>query len=797
MPDVQYGAVAPALKQLAAKRVAPTGAPASRRTPVKAAPAPVAATPVGKARREDLAKARQARLAKREKRTQQACKAGGSPKQRYGLKRSQQNLPWVARLREKCGVAIGKVTGLFALIVRALITFHATVAGAVRRKQGQPVSAAFSLFAVYSLLRLMENPLFTGSPTNALEHTAASFGISEGLMCKMLAHFETTGGLGYATVTSGRGTAHPAHPLRIVGVPPGEVAAVIAALQTSLGQFVRMRLDNGERTVVADLVEKARDEYAGKSWVASLNHRFIVRVMRAMGYTYGPVGSENLSRMNAEERHAVFRRFMLMLDKALKEETAGTAIIIYLDESYVYDTHHSRWGWFFAGGDGELADRGDFPKKGKRIIIMHAFTKDGLLSAVDDEHAPVEVKAFSTVAPTAEGIFRDTIGTHKDYHKSITAPLFNAWVKNRLIPAIKAKYPGKKAYVVMDNAAYHHQRADGFFNPKASGVSKAAILTWLTKTRKLTQLSFTKPAKTAGEPVRNITLDLTQPTVLADLTTKNGTKHNDLPTRAQLEDIAETHVMQLYGANSARTQVQQLLATAGMVPIYQYPYGSKCNPIETVWGMCKNYVAGVYKRGRSVETVIQQLRYSLYSKYKLRWRVGNTEATAVVRRCQRDVNEILARNFDATLASYGTIGNFVYGADVKAEVAAWMTGSVPLPLGMEGAVAAEDDTDEARGDAGEDTGEVDVEIIYEEDDGDAAGVGFVPPMYGAGGGPAEGAGTGLAAVDGEDEYDEAADSDFEPGAGEEEEDDDALWVANVVGESDGDGSDSDDKMDMV
>jgi hypothetical protein len=41
----------------------------------------------------------------------------------------------------------------------------------------------------------------------------------------------------------------------------------------------------------------------------------------------------------------------------------------------------------------------------------------------------MDLKAFETVEYAAEGIFRDTTGAHKDYHKSITGPLFINYMK--------------------------------------------------------------------------------------------------------------------------------------------------------------------------------------------------------------------------------------------------------------------------------------------------------------------------------------------------------------------------------
>ena len=34
---------------------------------------------------------------------------------------------------------------------------------------------------------------------------------------------------------------------------------------------------------------------------------------------------------------------------------------------------------------------------------------------------------------------------------------FEFWLENRLIPAFKAQFPGKRMILVMDNASYHHQ----------------------------------------------------------------------------------------------------------------------------------------------------------------------------------------------------------------------------------------------------------------------------------------------------------------------------------------------------
>ena len=42
-----------------------------------------------------------------------------------------------------------------------------------------------------------------------------------------------------------------------------------------------------------------------------------------------------------------------------------------------------------------------------------------------------------------------------DYHSTMTGLEFVAWLCNRLLPTFAAMYPGKKMFLVMDNAGYH------------------------------------------------------------------------------------------------------------------------------------------------------------------------------------------------------------------------------------------------------------------------------------------------------------------------------------------------------
>src|ERR1700751_635019 len=70
----------------------------------------------------------------------------------------------------------------------------------------------------------------------------------------------------------------------------------------------------------------------------------------------------------------------------------------------------------------------------------------------------------------AEGIavivYTDESYIHKEnYHGNIDSKMWFAVLENRIIPAFKAKYPGKKMTLAMDNASYHMGRGDDWKSP--------------------------------------------------------------------------------------------------------------------------------------------------------------------------------------------------------------------------------------------------------------------------------------------------------------------------------------------
>src|ERR1700722_284090 len=58
--------------------------------------------------------------------------------------------------------------------------------------------------------------------------------------------------------------------------------------------------------------------------------------------------------------------------------------------------------------------------------------------------------------------------------------------------------------------------------------------------------------------------------------------------------------------NPQKTEVQKLFDAKGHTLVYTPPYTPTTQPIETVWGYVKNYVATKYENGRKMEVLRQR-----------------------------------------------------------------------------------------------------------------------------------------------------------------------------------------------
>jgi hypothetical protein len=179
--------------------------------------------------------------------------------------------------------------------------------------------------------------------------------------------------------------------------------------------------------------------------------------------------------------------FVLRLSEAYDEEAAERGVVVWYDESYCH-THHKR-----SGSVVDMLDPKQYVKRrraapaaathvssgGTLFIVLHAATKDGLLVTRDSEGKPIKVAEDNNrSAPTAEWIYRANRNvTDSDYHAHITCDAICQWLQRRLFPAVRALYPGRRVWLVCDNAAVHKAMPSDWLNPKSA--SKKAITAFL------------------------------------------------------------------------------------------------------------------------------------------------------------------------------------------------------------------------------------------------------------------------------------------------------------------------------
>jgi hypothetical protein len=97
--------------------------------------------------------------------------------------------------------------------------------------------------------------------------------------------------------------------------------------------------------------------------------------------------------------------------------------------------------------------------KGKRLVLLHAFTKDGWLAfdrSVHNDRA--DQLSFS-----CELIYEAEKGDG-DYHDNMNGSIYMQWLNNRLMVAFNKLYPRRKMVLVLDNASYHHVRGPDWIN---------------------------------------------------------------------------------------------------------------------------------------------------------------------------------------------------------------------------------------------------------------------------------------------------------------------------------------------
>jgi hypothetical protein len=214
-------------------------------------------------------------------------------------------------------------------------------------------------------------------------------------------------------------------------------------------------------------------------------------------------------------------------------------------------------------------------------------TKDGMLEVEGVEPSNILTELYHSCALIFNEVCVDGI-TPADYHDTINGEKFIGWIQQRLIPTFQKVYPGKKMYLILDNAKYHHHRGPDWFSP--SGKKKGQLADFLRQ-REVKQ--FTADGITFRAEKFS-----------ADARGKEGG-----PTLPQLKNSVKEHLAAHPDINT--TVPQQLFADAGYELIYTPPYVSDLQPIEMVWAFTKSLVARQSRRIRTVVEAATQTRLAM------------------------------------------------------------------------------------------------------------------------------------------------------------------------------------------
>lgn len=402
--------------------------------------------------------------------------------------------------------------------------------------------------------------------------------------------------------------SHPLHPFY-----SGESGPSLAAEQLIHRELHEVTLSNVFQSCTT--LRHELEEQLGIVVSKSTVHRWL----HALGYQYGKKHFVNQDR---SYRNALIRRYIYQYAKALKEQEDGTAIIVYMDESYIHAHHCSKYLWYSLSTSTKNDVRGD--GKGKRIIIMHAMTKDGLLEVEGIEPSNILTELYHSCALIFDEVCVDGI-TPADYHDTINGEKFIGWMQQRLFPTVQKVYPGKKMYLVLDNAKYHHHRGPDWFSPSTKKKGQLADFLRQREVKNITVDEVTFPASKFS----------------ADARGKAGG-----PTLVQLKTAVKAHLAAHPEINT--TAPQQLMADRNYELLYTPPYVSDLQPIEMIWAFTKSLVARQSHRTRTPHSCAVQTREAME-------RVNADLCQKQISHCHEWINRFMQSEEGGSLHQFGSL----------------------------------------------------------------------------------------------------------------------------------------------
>ena len=384
----------------------------------------------------------------------------------------------------------------------------------------------------------------------------------------------------------------------------------------SIIEYIRQAKAEGGGCTTTDILEHLLDQHG-----ISMHKSTLCRVLHHMGYWYGK--AQVIGKMNDAWYVGRIRTFLIQYSEVLRTEARGQCVVVYTDESFVNVNHASKSTWFNAAAtEGGTVVRPS--GKGRRLVLVHAFTKHGWLT----NDSTVHNDRVDQMVPSCELIY-EARKADGDYHSNMNGAMYLQWLTNRLLPAFMHRFPGQKMVLILDNAAYHHHRGPDWIS--VSSMKKQQLAD------KMVELGI---SNVVVDRQKKGTDEREQKTFQQHSFHSRGGPH--APTVAEMQESLRAHLNAHPELN--RTEVCKLMVKHKHELLYTPPYLPGVQPIERLWAYVKNYVAAQYKAGRSMRELMAHTYAGFYGDSDKHSAVDAAMALRVIRHSWEFCNYLIEQD---------------------------------------------------------------------------------------------------------------------------------------------------------
>lgn len=411
--------------------------------------------------------------------------------------------------------------------------------------------------------------------------------------------------------TENRGRGNVKHPLHQADSPSLEVEIFI---HDKLHQVKLHNQHQSASTLTAALREQFNIEISKKK---------MLRWLHELGYSYG--NKRFMGGLKPAQRFARLRSFIYQYASALREEQQQKSVIVYTDESYILTRHCAKQLWFSETSLTKADVQGD-DNGGKRLILIHAMTRDGLLA----EKSAVASNFLLDQSTTCEFVF-ETLSSDGDYHSTVDSNTYFQWVKNRLITTFKTMHPNKQMILVFDNASYHRHRGSDWYS--SSTMSRVQLISYLN-----------------AHHIETMTVnrDTVETTMTVPSINSRGSKTT--PTVNELRTAVKQHLYDNPQHNA--TEVEKEMKKHGYRIIYTPPFTPEVQPIELLWGTVKRQVAEKAVINRTIQQTKQQVEEAFQA-------VDEVACNSLIQHCHKWIDTFIQSDEAGSLKQYGSLQKLI------------------------------------------------------------------------------------------------------------------------------------------